>query len=142
MKKIFKLLIAFFVLFSLSSCNPQGKEKSGIIGGTTYTVYEKLPYNQKYEVAVYIDKFHKLPSNYFSKSSTKLSEWTEENLYAIGGDVFQNREGRLPKGKTYTECDIDSYHYNRGAKRIVFSNEYEIWYTGDHYKSFERIVIE
>ena len=61
---------------------------------------------------------------------------------SIGGDKFSNREGKLPKakGRTWTECDID-YHgeKSRGAKRIVFSNDGLIYYTGDHYKTFELL---
>ena len=31
---------------------------------------------------------------------------------------------------------------SRGAKRIVFSNDGLIYYTGDHYKSFELLCGE
>lgn len=31
---------------------------------------------------------------------------------------------------------------SRGAKRIVFSNDGLIYYTGDHYKSFELLYGE
>ena len=41
------------------------------------------------------------------------------------------------KGRTYTECDIDTKGArSRGAKRIVFSNDGLIYYTDDHYESF------
>ena len=56
-----------------------------------------------------------------------------------GGDVFQNREGLLPKvkGRTYYECDIGTTgKKSRGSKRIVFSNDGLIYYTDDHYESF------
>jgi guanyl-specific ribonuclease Sa len=57
----------------------------------------------------------------------------------IGGNTFGNREGLLPskKGRTYTECDIDTLGAKaRGIKRIVFSNDGLIYYTDDHYESF------
>ena len=59
----------------------------------------------------------------------------------IGGDRFGNYEGLLPKksGRTYYECDIDTYNAKRGAKRIIFSNDGLIYYTEDHYESFELL---
>jgi hypothetical protein len=57
----------------------------------------------------------------------------------IGGDVFGNREGLLPKkdGRIYYECDIDTMGGgSRGAKRIVYSNDGLVYYTSDHYGSF------
>ena len=64
---------------------------------------------------------------------------------AIGGDVFGNREGILPKekGRTYYECDIDTNGQNsRGAKRLVFSDDGLIYYTEDHYESFTLLYGE
>ena len=63
----------------------------------------------------------------------------------IGGDFFGNYEGLLPKanGRSYTECDIDTLGKDsRGAKRIVFSNDGLIYYTDDHYESFELLYGE
>ena len=63
----------------------------------------------------------------------------------IGGDRFGNREGLLPntEGRTWTECDIDTLHADdRGPKRIVFSNDGLIYYTPDHYGSFELLYGE
>ena len=46
-------------------------------------------------------------------------------------------------GRTYTESDIDTLDADsRGAKRIVFSNDGLIYYTEDHYKSFELLYGE
>ena len=46
-------------------------------------------------------------------------------------------------GRTYTECDIDTLGSDkRGAKRIVFSNDGLIYYTEDHYESFELLYGE
>jgi len=63
----------------------------------------------------------------------------------IGGDRFGNYEGLLPDaaGRKWTECDIDTLHENnRGAKRIVFSNDGLIYYTEDHYESFTLLYGE
>ena len=61
----------------------------------------------------------------------------------IGGDWFGNYEGLLPEDRNYTECDIDTLGASkRGAKRIVFSNDGLIYYTEDHYESFELLYGE
>ena len=60
----------------------------------------------------------------------------------IGGDRFGNYEGLLPKakGRSWTECDVNTLGAkSRGAERIVFSNDGLIFYTADHYDSFEQL---
>ena len=63
----------------------------------------------------------------------------------IGGDRFGNREGLLPDapGREWTECDVNTLGAGcRGAERLVFSNDGLIYYTGDHYESFELLYGE
>jgi hypothetical protein len=60
----------------------------------------------------------------------------------IGGDYFGNYEGQLPKakGRRWTECDINTLGArSRGPERIIFSNDGLIYYTPDHYESFELL---
>lgn len=108
-------------------------------------------YDSKDEVALYIYLYGHLPSNYISKSKAEKLGWSGGSLepYApgkcIGGSHFGNYEGLLPeaKGRSYTECDIDTIGAkSRGAKRIVFSNDGLIYYTDDHYESFELLYGE
>ena len=146
LKKLFKFIIPLVTLFTLISCGPKetlGDSYSETFNGKTYTIKENVPYNTKYEVAMYIHHFERLPKNYFTKGyyrNNHLSDkWTPENLYTIGGDKFNNYEKLLPQNKTYTECDIESTIYDRGAKRIVFSNDFKVYYTHNHYGSFEVI---
>lgn len=63
---------------------------------------------------------------------------------SIGGDHFGNYEEILPEkdGREYFECDIDSSGGYRGAKRLVYSNDGLIYYTEDHYKTFELLCGE
>ena len=59
--------------------------------------------------------------------------------------MFGNREGLLPeaKGRVYYECDIGTLGAeSRGASRIVFSNDGLIYFTRDHYESFELLYGE
>ena len=72
-------------------------------------------------------------------AGTPTDTWT---VYSIGGSRFGNYEGLLPEanGRTWTECDINTLGADsRGAERIVFSNDGLIYYTGDHYKTFELL---
>lgn len=105
----------------------------------------------KEEVALYIHTYGRLPGNFITKREAQALGWPGGSLepYApgkcIGGSRFGNYEGLLPEkeGRTYTECDIDTLGAeSRGAKRIVFSNDGLIYYTGDHYESFELLYGE
>ncbi|MBQ0000520.1 MAG: ribonuclease [Clostridiales bacterium] len=112
-------------------------------------IEEDGEYTTKEEVAAYIHEFGKLPSNYITKRDAQDLGWDNKlgNLdkvapgKSIGGDKFGNYEELLPteKGRKYFECDIDFDGGYRGAKRIIFSNDGLIYYTEDHYKSFEQL---
>lgn len=108
-------------------------------------------YDSKEDVALYIHLYGKLPSNYISKKDAEKLGWSGGSVekYApgkcIGGSRFGNYEGLLPEkdGRTWTECDIDTLgESSRGAKRIVFSNDGLIYYTDDHYETFELLYGE
>ena len=108
-------------------------------------------YTSKYDVANYLIQYGCLPENFITKKEAQDLGWPggglDEYAYGmcIGGDRFGNREGLLPskKGRTYTECDIDTLHASsRGSKRLVFSNDGLIYYTGDHYATFTLIYGE
>lgn len=119
---------------------------------TSNGVTEGQSYSTKNEVAAYIRQFNALPPNYLTKDEAEELGWdnSEGNLWevtdgmSIGGDFFGNREGLLPKksGRTYYEADINYYGGFRGAERIVYSNDGLIFYTDDHYESFEQLYGE
>lgn len=109
---------------------------------------ENGSYTSKEDVALFLYQYGRLPDNFITKSEARDLGWSGGSLepYApgmcIGGDRFGNREGLLPQaeGRSYTECDVDTLGADsRGAKRIVFSNDGLIYYTGDHYESFELL---
>lgn len=108
-------------------------------------------YTIKEDVALYIHLYGKLPDNFITKTEARAYGWDGGSVepYApgkcIGGDRFGNYEGLLPNapGRVWTECDIDTLGGgNRGAKRIVFSNDGLIYYTHDHYENFELLYGE
>ena len=112
-------------------------------------IEENGNYTSKEEVALYIHTYGKLPVNYITKKQAQELGWDPEkgNLsdilpgMSIGGNVFGNYEGALPRagGRRYFECDIDYEGGYRGAKRIVYSNDGLVFYTEDHYNTFEQI---
>ena len=106
-------------------------------------------YTTKEDVALYIHLYGELPMNFMTKKHARALGWEGGSLepvapgMCIGGDYFGNYEGLLPEDREYTECDIDTLGKNsRGAKRIVFSEDGLIYYTEDHYESFELLYGE
>ena len=106
-------------------------------------------YTSKEDVSAYLHEYGHLPSNFITKKEAKKLGWVsnEGNLdevapgMSIGGDYFGNYEGILPEAeeRDYYECDIDFDGTYRNAKRIVFSNDGLIYYTEDHYETFEQL---
>lgn len=108
-------------------------------------------YDQKDDVALFIRTYNRLPDNYISKQEAQNAGWSGGNVEeycpgkCIGGSRFGNYEGLLPEkdGREWTECDINTLSApSRGAERIVFSNDGLIYYTADHYASFELLYGE
>lgn len=109
-------------------------------------------YTSKEDVSAYLHEYGHLPSNFITKKEAKKLGWvsSEGNLdkvapgMSIGGDYFGNYEGTLPETeeRDYYECDIDFDGTYRNAKRIVFSNDGLIYYTEDHYETFELLYGE
>ena len=106
-------------------------------------------YTSKEEVALYIHTYKRLPGNFINKTKARERGWvaSEGNLdevcpgMSIGGSRFYDDDGQLPykRGRQWTECDINYHGGFRGAERIVFSNDGLIFYTGDHYETFEQL---
>ncbi|MGM9608212.1 MAG: ribonuclease domain-containing protein [Oscillospiraceae bacterium] len=103
------------------------------------------------DVSLYLVTYGCLPDNFITKAEARALGWEGGSVeeyapgYAIGGDVFGNREGLLPKaeGRTYYECDIDTNgSSSRGSRRICFSDDGLIYYTEDHYESFTLLYGE
>lgn len=144
MKKYMKWLLSILLLFSFIT----GCSSSPDTGEITKDGW----YSSKEEVAEYLEIYGELPDNYLTKNEAYDLGWIpkEGNLWdvaegmSIGGDRFGNREGLLPKekGRVYYECDIDYEGGTRNGKRIVYSNDGLIFYTNNHYKSFEELSDE
>ncbi len=94
----------------------------------------------------YVKQNHKLPDYYITKNQARNLGWnpSKGNLCevapgkAIGGDRFGNRERMLPDGITYFEADVNYHCGSRQADRIVFTKDGEVYFSKNHYKSFEK----
>lgn len=166
-KKWLSLLLVLILsgAMLLSGCSELGIEADDLIaiGGALLNEYafeqEILPaddgttlredgqYSSKAEVGLYLYLYGHLPSNFITKKEAQNLGWVskEGNLWevapgmSIGGDKFGNYEGILPESKKYYECDIDYQGGFRGEKRIVYSTDGYVYYTEDHYESFEQL---
>ena len=156
------LLVALYLFFGMGNKVPEAAEP--VIPAESITVQApetvapiatEAPaldvdgsYTTKEDVALYIHTYGHLPKNFMTKKDAQQLGWEGGSLekfapgMCIGGDRFGNYEGLLPDapGRSWTECDIDTLGAtSRGAKRIVFSNDGLIYYTDDHYESFELL---
>lgn len=145
-KKILALLLTLVLSLGMfTACVPTDSASSG---DSQPAIAEDGSYTSKDEVALYIHTYGHLPENYITKDEAYDLGWQSDGTLdevapgkSIGGDYFGNYEGILPDkpGRDYHECDIDYVSGNRNAKRIVYSNDGNIYYTEDHYNSFEHL---
>ncbi|MDY2629159.1 MAG: ribonuclease domain-containing protein [Lachnospiraceae bacterium] len=113
------------------------------------TVSEDGTYTSPDQVALYIHLYGHLPSNYITKKEAEAAGWNSSrgNLWdvaygmSIGGSRFGNYEGALPDkdGRKWYECDVNYQGGYRGSERLLYSSDGLIYYTGDHYETFEQL---
>ena len=106
-------------------------------------------YTDKDHVALYIHTYGTVPSNYVTKNKARKAGWdnTKGNLWdvlpgkSIGGGGFYNDDHMMPDDdyREWFECDIDYNGGYRNSKRIIYSNDGLIYYTDDHYNTFQRL---
>ena len=142
MKKLTALWLSLLLAFgTLTGCAGQ----IGIIGGEDGPT-AIITADSASAVSAYLTEYGHLPSNYITKKQAQALGWQGGSLepYApgcsIGGDRFGNYEGTLPDG-SYHECDLNTRGADkRGAERLVYADDGRIYYTADHYESFEEIT--
>jgi RHS repeat-associated protein len=101
------------------------------------------------DVSKSVFKTRQLPGNYITKAEAEALGWRPKagNLdtiapgKSIGGDIFENRRGILPSspGRVWYEADLNYTGGYRGSERLLYSNDGQIFYSGDHYKTFQQI---
>jgi hypothetical protein len=99
-------------------------------------------------VTAFVKVHHTLPDYYITKRDARKLGWNavDGDLCevlpgrAIGGDVFGNRERRLPaaRGRVWHEADVNYDCGTRNADRLLYSTDGLIFITKDHYKTFQQ----
>jgi ribonuclease T1 len=130
MRLLFNLFACFILLFAGQKGYSNAAPALNNIG--LHAVAEKKASVSVPQKAYYV-------ANYVAENGTPPPDY-------VGGTVFQNREGLLPKYDansnriSYHEYDVNPYvsGVNRGPERIVLGSDGSRYYTGDHYASFEQ----
>ncbi len=91
-----------------------------------------------------------LPEYYVSKKEAIDAGWMQKNGnladvlpgYMIGGDVFANKEKKLPdaRGRVWREADLNYEEGVRNRQRILYSNDGLVFVSYDHYQTFYEIT--
>lgn len=138
------LLLVTLIVFACGGSNSERKKET------------RSPY--KKEVAINVNKASKFkePKPSAQENATpqkvyKVLEYVRQNNRSpegyVGGKRFGNFEKLLPlkdengKKLTYQEWDVNPRRHreNRGAERLITSNDHRAWYTSDHYQSFTEL---
>ena len=152
LRKLMAVLLLAAMMFAGAAWADQAEEIL-VDGGYVLTEDLEIEYGEYYytpeEVSLYLHVFCCLPENYITKDEARELGWDSwaGNLWkvaegmCIGGDQFGNREGLLPKkkGRTWYECDVNYSGGRRDKERLLYSNDGLIYYTGDHYQSYELL---
>ncbi|MDD7306454.1 MAG: ribonuclease domain-containing protein [Peptoniphilaceae bacterium] len=154
-----KLVLCLILMISFSACTRPSLDQSKLVSDqksvedganvaieAEESIEEDKPYYKMEDVAAYIHLYNKLPKNYLSKKQAREKGWLskENNLWlvtekgVIGGDRFGNYEKTLPDS-SYKEADVNYEGGKRGKERLVYDEKGNIFYSKDHYKTFERI---
>ncbi|MFT3904446.1 MAG: ribonuclease domain-containing protein [Niabella sp.] len=148
------MAIVLLVLLGAVACNgcgqktsPQASEKTS--SRTADNSSQKIDKLTSEKVVVpYLKINGKLPDYYVTKKEALEKGWVAANGNlcnvlpgkAIGGDVFSNREGNLPRkqGRRWYEADLNYNCGLRNADRVLFSSDGLVYVTYDHYKTFQQ----
>jgi ribonuclease T1 len=150
-------LILCFCLFALKGIAP-GFDTRPALAETCEAVVKELnrslhPQIDEKELVTILRTLNetdnkKLPPNFVTKRQAKRLGWRPgRDLWeirglegkSIGGDLFYNREGRLPDGgRVWREADLDYRGGHRGPKRIIYSDGLKM-VTVDHYRTFVEV---
>ena len=148
-RKLTALLLLLALLLSLTACSDavqtidtvqQAAQTVQEIAAAqeeeTPAIEEDGTYTTKEDVARYIHTYGHLPENFITKKQAQAFGWE-------GGSLEPYAPGKCIGGSRFGNCDIDTLGASkRGARRIVFSNDGLVYYTEDHYETFEPLYGE
>lgn len=97
-------------------------------------------------VIPFVKAHRKLPDYYITKDEAIKRGWRSSKTdlckvargKAIGGDVFDNTEYKLPScsGRVWYTADLNYSCGYRNAHRLLYSNDGLIYISYNHYKTF------
>ena len=97
-----------------------------------------------------IKQYGRLPDNYVTQETADAKGWRSKkgNLReilenaTIGGDIYQNKNVKLPQmnGRIWYEADINYTGGYRNRQRLLYSNDGLMFVTYDHYETFYEII--
>lgn len=96
----------------------------------------------------YLKYLKKLPDYYVLKAFALSEGWKSTYKFIknavlgkmIGGDLYKNKDGKLPKKDKWYEADLDYTKGKRNSKRILWSDDGLIFVSYDHYQTFYEIT--
>ena len=141
------LLLLLLCPFLLTQVYAQSCEK--IVRDVNVRLSPRIDEQELIEIIRHLNNTNnrKLPAKFVNKREARSQGWKPgKDLWSvatlrgssIGGDRFQNREGRMPD-KKWREADLDYKGGRRGGKRLVFSQDGKRLVTVDHYKTFMEV---
>ena len=151
MRRLSSFVIVGLLLAALAVAVLAPADESGQPAGTLQALATELGLAEPAAFVATVESVRetgRLPPDYVRKGEARDLGWRPGSDLCdsapdrtIGGDRFQNREGRLPDapGRQWFEADLDFDCGRRGAKRLVFSNDGLIFVTTDHYESFTEV---
>lgn len=126
-----------------------GEEETGNENSKETEIEEDGTYTDKEDVSRYIHEYGHLPSNYITKEEARELGWSDgaDNLAEvapgknIGGDKYSNSDKMLPEeeGRVFYECDVNVEPGERGEEKVIYTNDGQIFYTGDNMETFEQV---
>ena len=145
MKKIINVILSLTLFWTIAGCTDTDALVEPV--ENEIIIEEDGYYTSKEDVALYIYTYDHLPDNYITKKEAKALGWqsSKGNLWdvadgmSIGGDYYGNYEEVLPTDTEYHECDIDYEGGYRNEKRLIYGEDGSIYYTEDHYETFEEL---
>lgn len=145
-KKIVCLILALLLLFGMAQAEILVEDGVALNDEMLLVEFGQMYFTPE-EVALYLHVFCRLPVNYITKNEAFDIGWSQGDTdlwilkagACIGGDVFGNYERSLPSApdRVWHECDVNYFGGHRGAERLLYSSDGLIYYTNDHYQTFE-----
>ena len=147
----FCLLVAVGVITAWVTPPAWAERCEAVVKELNHSLYPRVDERELFVILTVLNESdnRRLPPKFVTKDEARKLGWNPgSNLWgydrlkgkSIGGDIFGNRERKLPNGKRiWREADLDYKGGKRGAKRIIYSSDGRRMITVDQYKTFKEV---